>query len=467
MNVQNDFSKYISIEPGVSWEAGKLFRFAGRFEIQDFDIIAQAADRAGVSDIDIQVGEPIWFDHYGKRTRATSKPLTANDVADLMRELYDRNGPSIVNMQGRPLDIAYVVRPLADVDRKLRLRVNMTSGRNPQSVGSILSDGAQITCRVLPGVPRTFADMNVPAIIVEQFRKRSGVLMVTGPTGSGKSTLMAAGVRHMGENEAESIKFLEYSAPIEFVYDGIHFPHSFIHQVEVGRDIRLRADEGGARMVWAACVANAMRRKPDVMIIGEARDAATIEGVVLAANTGHGVITTMHTVGVAETVRRAIMAIPADQRAGVGVDLIDISNFYITQLLVPKIGGGRVPVREYMVFDAAARRRIIEAPMEMWTQVIQQMMIRGEVECARMIDSAGELFEAGDISEQSYEMLALRQKHIDRSVEQHAINPDAPAQNLDGLPIPGIPASEATEATGETVSEAIEQADPGLVMAER
>lgn len=427
--------KILDINNESRWEPNCLFKIPSRFSIEHFDIIAQAANEAGVSDIDVQVGQPIWFDHYGWRRRASHRAINANEVDELIRVMYDRSGPALVNMQGRPIDVAYVVRPREGRDdRKLRLRINITGGRNPEAVGTLVSNGAQITMRVLPSTPRSLEDMGVPDVIVSQFVKRSGLILTTGPTGSGKSTLMAGGIRHMGESHHMSVKFIEYSAPIELVYEDLFFPHSFIHQVEVGRDIRIKADEGGVRMLWAACVANAMRRKPDTMVIGEARDGATIEGVVLAANTGHGVMSTMHTIGVAETVRRAIMAISPDQRAGVGVDLIDISNLYISQLLVPKIGGGRVPIREFMIFDDSARRRIIKSPMEQWTQVIQDMMIRGDVECQRMIDASKIAFENGLISEDTHLKLSMRQQQttvqpIDRT--QPAITESGGSQRFD------------------------------------
>lgn len=425
----------IPITPDANWDPGKVFRIAGRLTIDEFDMIAQAASRADVSDITIQVGEPLWFERHGWWHRVTHRVITVNEANDLIRVMYgDRSGPGQVNQQGRPLDFAYVATRQAEGDRVLRMRVNATGGRNPESAGKSVSDGVQISLRVLPGSPPRMTDMGVEEPIIDQFGKLSGLMLVTGPTGSGKTTLMGGGIRHLGENPANSVKIIEYSAPIELVYDDLMFPNSPVHQVEVGRDIRLRPEEGGSRMLWAACVANAMRRKPGLIVIGEARDGPTIEGLVTAVTTGHPSISTMHTIGVSETVRRAIMAISPDQRAGIGVDLIDVSRCFITQLLVPKIGGGRVAIREYLVFDAALRRKIIAAPMERWTLMIQEIMANGEADCCRMIDSARRAYEAGLIGEEDYDKLALRQRQVERRSAKNVINPDGKAEGLGGMP---------------------------------
>ncbi|WP_174502088.1 type IV pilus twitching motility protein PilT [Acidiphilium sp. C61] len=433
---QIDTQQQIPIASSTEWVPGLQFRVSGRLTIDEFDMIAQSAARADVSDISVQVGEPVWFERHGRWHRVTHRAVTVNEVNELIRVMYgDRSGPGQVNQQGRPLDFAYVASRQCEADRPLRMRVNATAGRNPDSAGKSISDGVQLSLRVLPGSPPRLTDMNVEPTIIEQFGKLSGLMLVTGPTGSGKTTLMGAGIRHIGENPENSVKIIEYSAPIELVYDDLVFPNSPVHQVEVGRDIRLRAEEGGSRLIWAASVANAMRRKPGLIVIGEARDGPTIEGLVTAVTTGHPCISTMHTIGVSETVRRAIMAISPDQRAGIGVDLIDVARCFITQLLVPKIGGGRIAVREYLVFDAALRRRIIEAPMEQWTVMIQEIMARGEAECCRMIDSARKAFEAGHIAEEDYEKLALRQRQVERQSAQNVIDPNGRAVSMGGAPV--------------------------------
>lgn len=404
----------VKFEDGMDWVPGEnRVVTQRRLDINDIDYILNIADKKNASDVTLQVGHPIWMDVYGKWERFNNRALSAGEIDDFLKRSYGETGPGEVVQRGRPLDYAYVVRGDEQKGlRNLRVRVNATGGRNPNSNAPQLSDGVQVTMRVLPGVPPTVQELGIEPEILGALKLGSGLTLITGPTGSGKTTLMGAIVRFIAENEANSAKIIEYSDPIELVYDELVFPHSFIHQLELGRGIKLPQEE--RRMIWAACVANAMRRKPTEIIIGEARDGASMEGCISAVLTGHGVKTTLHTIGVAETTRRVIMMFPPDQRDSAAIDLIETANMFMTQLLVPKIGGGRLAVREYAIFDAKARRKIINTPTEKWSSTIQDMMINKEMPSARMIDQAKLAFDKGLIAEEQYNYLAARQRSRDR-----------------------------------------------------
>lgn len=406
-----------------------------RLNMEEIDELIRIADIYGVSDINFQVGDYVRFQINGRWVRVSSRTITTPDVDLLMRETYNTTGYSEVVQRGRPIDYAFVVKPFyKDADRKLRLRVNATGGRDPNTDSAQSSDGVQMTMRILPGVPPTLEERNIEQAIINQFNIERGLVWVTGPTGSGKTTLLGGGIRHIGENHDNAAKLIEYSAPIETVYDDLDFGETFVHQLEVGRALRLRPEEGGSNMVWAACVANAMRRKPDGILIGEARDGPTIEGCITAAMTGHRVYSTLHTSGVAETARRAIMALPPDQREAIAIDMMEMASMFMTQLLVPARKGGRIAVREYMVFDAKTRRAIVNAPLEKWTSLIQDMMIEGKCESQRMIDHAQRLFDAGEIEESEYHILAARQK----GTKTAPIDPSAPIIGLGGSATEGF-----------------------------
>lgn len=310
------------------WRPGvNRVRIPGLAEIEDFDEMFRLADKVGASDVTLQVGEPVWFEINNEWVPVTNKMLTTPEMERFLKKAYDAIGPGEVIQRGRPIDHAFIVLPRLDGDRKIRIRLNATGGRDPLSDSVMTSAGVQSSCRILPGAPPRLQERGVEQAIIDGFKLGPGIVFVTGPTGSGKTTLLGGAIRKIGEDPQNSAKIIEYSAPVELVYDDIEFnQRCFIHQLEVGRAIRLRPDDGGSSMLWAACVAIAMRRKPTIILIGEARDAATIEGCVVAATTGHGVMSTMHTVGVAETLRRAIMALAPDQRASVGIDLMQMST---------------------------------------------------------------------------------------------------------------------------------------------
>src|SRR5690606_36326794 len=140
-------------------------------------------------------------------------------------------------------------------------------------------DAAQITMRVLPDVPPKMVDLKVDQPVIENWAPRDGIVLITGPTGSGKSTLLAAGMRMLIERGQGCGKMLTYEAPIEFVYDAIMSDKSLVSQSEIPR--HLKNFEAGVR--------NALRRKPNIILVGEARDRETISACIEAGQTGHAV----------------------------------------------------------------------------------------------------------------------------------------------------------------------------------
>ena len=195
----------------------------------------------------------------------------------------------------------------------------------------------QITITKLPEIPPTINDLGIEQEIIDNFRPKDGMVLVTGPTGSGKSTLLSAGIRMIVEEPDANEKILEYSKPIEYVYDKVDMPSSVVFQTEVGRHLRPRSSDGhDEESEFAHCVRNALRRKPTVILIGEARDKATISSAVEAALTGHVLYSTMHTIGVAETLRRCY-ALPRDERQSIAIDIMETMRLVVTQTLLPKV----------------------------------------------------------------------------------------------------------------------------------
>src|SRR3990167_3604701 len=140
-------------------------------------------------------------------------------------------------------------------------------------------DGLQITARTIPSDPPTLAEMELPKPILEAIAPEQGVVYITGATGSGKSTLLAAIIRDIAESIESHRKILTYEAPIEFVYDSVEKISSIVSQSEIPRHLPS----------FAAGVRNALRRKPRLILVGEARDPETISAVMEAAMTGHPV----------------------------------------------------------------------------------------------------------------------------------------------------------------------------------
>jgi defect-in-organelle-trafficking protein DotB len=354
--------------------------------------ILMHAVKHGASDITLQTNEPIIAEIYGRLIKITRRRLSNTEVGEVINEMYGPNGTTQI-MSGKDVDTHYEIRP--NRSERYRFRINATGC---QVEGH---DGIQITARTIPSDPPKLADMKLPQLLVDAITPEQGVVYITGATGSGKSTLLAAIIRDIIENPESHRKILTYEAPIEFVYDSVEKTSSVVSQSEIPR--HLPSFAGGVR--------NALRRKPRLILVGEARDAETIGAVMEAAMTGHPVYTTLHSNGVAETMRRLVMTFPSDERQGRTIDIIETIRVVISQRLVPTLDGKRVALREYLIFDEKVRDALLEVePTEITAAVRNMTRLKGKT----MAADAKEKFEAGIITERNYRLIAELEKREDK-----------------------------------------------------
>lgn len=336
------------------------------------------------SDISIQTDRPLYNDIAGILRPATRRPLDGADMSVFLSKIY---GPDAMARlaSGIDLDLSYEVRP--DRTTRIRFRVNITP---------ILSkgrDAVQITMRVLPDVPPKMEDLSVDQEIIDHWAPRDGIVLITGPTGSGKSTLLSAGMRMLIERPEGCGKMLTYEAPIEFVYDLVTSDKSLVAQSEIPR--HLKNFEAGVR--------NALRRKPNIILVGEARDRETISAAIEAGQTGHAVYSTAHTIGVAATIRRMVAAFDAGERTERAYALMETMRMIVTQILVPKIGGGRQALREYLVFDDDIREKFLGMHFDQWpVELIRMVREKGKP----LVKDARQAFDKGLIEARFYNMVA-------------------------------------------------------------
>jgi defect-in-organelle-trafficking protein DotB len=354
-----------------------------RFRDEHVDEFLLWSVKSNSSDITFQSDREVYHEIDGILYPATYRPFDAADIEVVLQKIY---GPEAVARlaSGVDLDLSYEVKP--DRYTRIRFRVNITpilaKGR----------DAAQITMRVLPNEPPTMADLNIEEEIIKSWAPRQGMVVITGPTGSGKTTLLAAGNRMLLERMNGCGKMLTYEAPIEYVYDGIKSPRSLVAQTEIPRHLDS----------FASGVRNALRRKPNIILVGEARDRETISAAIEASQTGHAVYTTTHTMGVANTVQRMIGSFEASERSERAYALMETLRMVVTQMLVPKIGGGRMGVREWMVFTPEIREKFMDMDFIEWPTNIQRTIPNyGRT----MEASASQAFEEGLISRRWYLLL--------------------------------------------------------------
>lgn len=363
-----------------------------RFSPAHLDLLLAHCETLSASDITIQTNQFIYAEVYGRLLRVTNRKLSNTEVAEILNTIYGPNGTTQL-LSGKDVDTDYEFRPTRT--ERYRYRVN---GTGCQVEGH---DGIQLTLRTIPTTPPELASMGLPANIIQAAQPQQGVVYVTGATGSGKSTLLASIIRDLAEQQDSHRKILTYEAPIEFVYDDIDMTSAIVSQTEIPR--HLPSFEAGVR--------NALRRKPKAILVGEARDKETIAAVLEAAVTGHPVYTTLHTNGVAETIRRLVTTFPAEERNGRTIDILETIRLAIWQKLVPTVDGKRVALREYLIFDEEVRDKLLQNDPESVTAATRLMLKeRGQT----MFQDATQKFEAGIISEREYRLLVTGYKLADR-----------------------------------------------------
>ncbi|KTC85195.1 Dot/Icm type IV secretion system ATPase DotB [Legionella brunensis] len=363
-----------------------------RFTPVFMDKMLEHAEKLSASDITIQTGEAIYAEVYGRLYKITNRRLSNTELGDLINSIYGPNATTQL-LSGKDIDTHYEFRPNRGV--RYRYRVNATSCLVEGH------DAIQITLRTIPTTPPKLETMELPDNILEAIAPQEGIVFITGATGSGKSTLLASIIRELIEKEESHRKVLTYEAPIEFVYDEIETVSAVVSQSEIPRHLPNFAD--GVR--------NALRRKPRLIMVGECRDAETISAALEAALTGHPVYTTLHTSGVAETMRRLVTSFAGEERLGRTIDILETIRLCIWQKLVPTIDGKRVALREYLVFDEEARDILLEGdPNEVTSTTRKLVRQRGQL----MTVDARNKFEQGIISERTYKLIIAGTKEYQR-----------------------------------------------------
>ncbi|MGE3919544.1 MAG: Dot/Icm type IV secretion system ATPase DotB [Gammaproteobacteria bacterium] len=366
-----------------------------RFAPVHLDQLLLFCEGLSASDITIQTGSPILAECYGRLYKITHRELSNTEVGDLLNAIYGPNGTTQI-LSGQDVDTHYEFRPTRA--ERYRYRVN---GTGCQVEGH---DAIQITLRAIPTTPPKLGALDLPPNILEAVAPRDGCVYITGATGSGKSTLLASIIRDLAEKEESNRKILTYESPIEFVFDSIEMPSSIVSQTEIPRHLSS----------FAAGVRNALRRKPMAILVGEARDPETIGAVLEAALTGHPVYTTLHTNGVAETIRRLVTSFPQGERHGRTIDIIETMRLIVWQKLVHSLDGKRVALREYLVFTQEVRDILLDSPLENITSATRALVKQyGQP----MSVDAQKKFDDGIIGEREYKILMALSKRSDRDAE--------------------------------------------------
>ena len=309
----------------------------------------------GASDISIQSGETVFAEIEGKQVKITRRELTLQETSDLINYIYGSNATAMT-FSGTDIDTNYRVK--FQKGKIYRYRVNITA--------CIFEgyQGIQVTLRTISSEPPELAKLKLEQALYESLSLPQGILVVSGATGSGKSTLLASMISHLVQRPDANLKVLTYESPIEYVYETVPKPSSIIAQTEIPRYLPS----------FAAGVRNALRRKPGLILVGEARDKETVEAVIDAALTGHPVYTTVHANGVPDTMRRMVTIFPFAERDTRLFDLIESIKVIVWQALVPSVTGKRVALREFLIFNDEVRDKLLKAKTETIVSSIRELL---------------------------------------------------------------------------------------------
>ena len=309
------------------------------------DKLLQTVVNRDASDLHISVGQPPVIRVHGRLIRLETKSLEPEDTVALMKSVApERCQQELQEVGGSDFGFAF--------GNMGRFRVSIFKQKS--CVGMVL--------RLIPAKLKDFKELGTPPVLAELCTRPRGLVLVTGPTGSGKTTTLAAMIDYINKNFDHHIITIE--DPIEFYHT---HQKSTVNQREVGVDVPS----------FAEAIRRALRQDPDVILVGEMRDLETIEAAITAAETGHIVFATLHTTGAQGTVNRIIDVFPTNQQDQIRTQLSTSVIGILSQALLPKIGGGRVAAYEMLVVDSAVANLIRENKTFRITSAIQTGQKKG------------------------------------------------------------------------------------------
>ena len=341
------------------------------------------------SDLHIKAGGPPSVRISGHLSPTDFPRMSATDCLDAAVEIMDDQQKEVLDSTGE-VDFAYSESGIG------RFRVNVYSQRGSIGIAARL---------VLPGAP-SFGSLGLPPAVEALANEHRGLLLITGPTSSGKTTTTGAIINHINSTRAAHILTIE--DPIEILHQDMK---AMVSQREIGQDT---AD-------FATALRAAMRQDPDVIFVGEIRDPETVKAALQAAETGHFVIATLHTTDVSETITRIIDFFPPHQQKQTRVAVAGSLAGIVSQRLLPRVGGGRVAAIEILVMNGRIRDLVLNADQ---THMIHDIVAESSFYGMQTFDQALlALFRAGVVELEDAKSAATNPHDFQISLQQAGLQP--------------------------------------------
>jgi twitching motility protein PilT len=360
--------------------------------IPDLDKILSAMLKTydGISDLNFSVGHPLQVEDYGELKPVYVDPpieaLTPYQVEQIALTLMQGNRRLIYDyLTGGSCDCSYSLHDEA------RFRVNIFRQQGHFSV----------VLRKLQGDVPTIPGLHLPPLLHEIAKEKTGLVLVTGATGSGKTTTLAALINEL--NETQPVHIVTLEDPIEYVHPKAK---ATINQRELGHDFNNYPN--GLRA--------ALRQAPKVILVGEMRDRATVEIALMAAETGHLVLSTLHTVDAGQSINRILGMFSVGEEKQLRIRLADVLRYVVSQRLVPKVGGGRQLLTEILGHNLRTREAVAlgEGEHRSFYEIIEASSPFGWMTFDQSILAA---YEADLITEETARLFASKKGRIARGID--------------------------------------------------
>jgi len=342
-------------------------------------LLTEAA-RRGASDLLVVAGSPPIYRIDGRLVRADSPPLDGQDVQALLDGFLTSRIHERLDSDGSADFSVRLAKPA------VRFRVNIH--RQRATIAAAI--------RALPAAIPTVAELNLPPVISELMKPTRGLVLICGPTGSGKSTTLAAMLGEINRSEARHIVTIE--DPIEYEH---HNARSVFEQVEIGRDAPS----------FAAALRAALRQDPDVILVGEMRDLETVATALTAAETGHLILSTLHTSDAAQAIHRIIDVFPPSQQTQIKQQLALSLNAIVCQQLIPRANGdGRAVAVEVLLATHPIRNHIRNEKLQ---NIISEITLGKRQGMISLEDSLARLVRQGLISVEDARVRSARPDELE------------------------------------------------------
>ncbi len=311
------------------------------------------AYRLKAARIGFQTGQPVMVMVYGLNRKATRENLDEAEISLIVNHLYGADG--MARLQGGVgFDVSYEI--MVSRTERLRFRLNATSTETSRR------EGVNIVLRPIPDMPPSLEEQLVEPGIMDAFRPSKGMVIVSGATGSGKTTLIAGMTIAKLADAERHYNIVEGAAPVEFLLDRVKSANSTINQSEIPRNVT-SFDE---------FIRGCMRREPTDIIVGECRDSVTMGAAIQAAISGHALTTTIHANDVALTMMRIASLVPPAERGNLIGAVAQSLRLVVNQRLARSTDGKRTALREFLAFDGRLRTKFLETDPALWPSLTQK-----------------------------------------------------------------------------------------------